>query len=308
MRIAILGANGQIGKILFESIAKQFPMAELLACVRKQHLHFEGVAGNHLQRSVVFSPCENEWGELGKLNVLINCIGSINENKNSFEEVHILPVLKMLDNKNKVGNPKIIQVSALGASVDSISRFLRTKSFADEMLLQQENTFVIRPSIVCTHNTMLVKSIHQLQKMARFTSGKTLVPENFLNTKIQPVDPRDIADVVCKIINEEITERKIDLPGPEIISLEELFHLAHLRPIKISQKSSDRIWRLTKYFCKSILSNEQYQLLKKDNIADYKFAEKTTGQKFRNTKSFWENELSPEKINVKRKFQKVVFE
>src|ERR1044072_40871 len=122
MRIAILGANGQIGRVLFAGLEKQFPAAEILACVRKDKLHFEGVAGNHLQRSVIFDPLQDDWEKLGKLDVLINCIGAIDETKNSFEETHILPALKMIDNREKTDRPRIIQVSALGASAVSVSR------------------------------------------------------------------------------------------------------------------------------------------------------------------------------------------
>jgi uncharacterized protein YbjT (DUF2867 family) len=292
MRIAILGANGQIGRVLFETLEKNFPAAEILACVRKNKLHFEGVAGNHLQRSVVFDPLKDNWEQLGKLDVLINCIGAIDESKNSFEQTHILPVLKMIDNREKNGNPRIIQISALGASANSVSRFLRTKYFAESCVLNQKDAFVIRPSIVCTSGTMLVKSIRRLQKISRFTFGKIPVPQKFLQTRIQPVCPRDLGELICKIITGEIFAKKIDVVGADKISFEKLFQLANLQPLIIPQKISDLTWKMLRFPFRKFLSDEQYQLLQQDNISDAAAFEKIAGKIPASTLSFWENELA----------------
>lgn len=288
MRIAILGANGQIGRVLFAGLSKQFPAAEILGCVRKNKLHFEGVAGNHLQRSVVFNPLEDDWKLLGKLNVIINCIGAIDEVKNPFEKTHILPALNMIDNRELLGNPRIIQISALGASPLSISRFMRTKHIADASVLNQPDAFVVKPSIVCTHETMLVKSIHRLQKFSRFTFGRIPVPQKFMQTKIQSVDPKDVLETIVKIVNGEISKREIEVVGADQIALSKLLEWAELHPIVVPQKVADVFWKIFKPALRNFLNDEQYQLLKQDNIA----SENETAAHRRSTLAFWKNELT----------------
>ncbi len=287
-KIVILGANGQIGRVLFGALGNCFPQAELLGCVRRARLHFEGVSGDVRRRSVVFDPQENDWNMLGNVDVIVNCIGAIDEHKTSFENAHILPVLAMLDNRTKPGNPRIIQVSALGASPASPSAFMRTKAFAEQLVLGQPDTYVIRPSIVCTPGTMLVAALQRLKKLFAFTGARVPFPAQFLATKVQPVLPGDLADVVCAIAEHGNETRKIDVAGEEEIRLEQLLQLAAIKPVPAPRKLSNLLWGMAKYLPLNFLSDEQYQLLHTDNIADVREMETLLGRKAESSLPFWE--------------------
>ena len=90
MRIVILGANGQIGRHVYQRACNSFPHAEVLGCVRQKHLHFEGCTGDKMQHSFVFDPFTDDWQKLGKVDVLVNCIGIIRESGDiTFEKAHI---------------------------------------------------------------------------------------------------------------------------------------------------------------------------------------------------------------------------
>ena len=69
-RIAILGARGQLGSLLHQSL-KNWPEYEILALSRKPgpgYLHFDART--------------DDWKRLGKVDVFINVAGIIRESKN----------------------------------------------------------------------------------------------------------------------------------------------------------------------------------------------------------------------------------
>lgn len=287
-KIAILGANGQVGRVLFDAFAKRFPRAEIIGCVRRERLHFEGVSGDVRCHSIVFDPLKNDWGALGKVDVIVNCIGAIDERNVSFETAHILPVLALLDNRSRIGNPRIIQVSALGASPVSPSAFMRTKAFAEQLVLGAQDAYVVRPSIVCTPGTMLVTALKRLKKLFAFTGGRVPFPAHFLDTKIQPVLPGDFADVVCVLAERGGAVRKIDVAGAAQVRLYELLRIASLKPLPVPRKLSGLLWRVAKHLPLHLLSDEQYQLLHTDNIADIHEMELLLGRKAESSLPYWE--------------------
>lgn len=303
MRIVIFGANGQIGRAVFSALKKQFPAAEILACVRKAHLHFEGVAGDHHQHSIAFDPLHDDLKMLGKTDVLINCIGAIDESQVKFETAHVLPLLRITDAFEALGCPLLIQVSALGASATAPSAFFRTKAVAEKLALRLPRAVVVRPSIVCTSGTMLVRRLQAFQQLGRFTGKKIIVPERFLQTKLQPVSGRDLATLIARIVAGENCPRSIDVVGPDTITVAKLIGLAGLRAIPVNQRFSDFAWKIIRPFLKKWISSEQYELLKQDNCSDLKATEKILQRMPASTIPFWKEELA---ISAKKKAE-VVF-
>lgn len=292
MKIILFGANGQIGSAVFAKLRKHLPEAEILACVRAPHLHFEGVAGNHWQRSVVFDLFRDDWNALEKADVVINCIGVIDEQEISFEQAHVLPLLLLTDHFEQLGQPKVIQLSALGASFSSPAVFQRTKAMAEKLALRLPEAVVVRPSIVCSPGTMLVQKLKRLQRLTRFTGGRIPVPQQMPATKIQPVCIGDLAALMTKLVTEKTTKRSIDVVGPDIFSLAELLAIAGLRPVPINASAADRWWKLLRPFFRRVMNNEQFQLLKTDNCSQDPAAEELLGRSLLSTHDFWKRELT----------------
>lgn len=265
-RILILGANGSIGSLVFEALRKEFPQAEILACVRKRHLHFEGVAGNRRQHSVIFDALHDDWTQFGRIDRIVNCIGAIDEREMNFETVHIVPLMRLREHFDALGRPQLIQVSALGARPDSPSAFLRTKSIADSIALQLPGSYVIRPSVVCTSGTMLVRRMLALKRLASFCRGRILFPQQFLRTEIQPVLPVDIQAQVVRLMKEGSSERVLDLGGPERFSLGELLCLAGMRPVPLRLRLAGVFLRVFSVLFQNRITKEQMILLARHNV------------------------------------------
>ncbi|MBA3901278.1 MAG: hypothetical protein H0X62_13900 [Bacteroidetes bacterium] len=283
MRIVVLGASGQIGCLVVKQLEKDFPDSQIIACSRAGE-------GN----SFKFAPLKDNWELLGKVDVLINCIGIIKEEKNlSFQKAHQGITAKILEQMQSIGNPRLIQISVLGAVGNSPSKFMSTKGKADEHLLQNKNTLVIRPSIVCTPNTMMVRKIKTLFRMSRYLGTYLPIPLHFLNTKIQPVLGAELAEIISRTCVQKI-DGIVNVTGPEIINLKELLCLLpkKIRFIPLLKKVSDLLIKPITTFFPSLLNQEQYKLLSKENVADNALCEQILGRKMGSTLGFWKRELN----------------
>lgn len=285
MKIIVLGATGQIGSIIYKGLQGTHEVI--------------GTSRNKRPGMMKFDPFRDDWSHLGKAQVLVNCIGQIEATKtSSFEHIHVNLTKLIIQNRGAVGASKIIQISALGASENHHISFLRTKGIADKLLLSHPGTVVIRPSIVCTHRTMIIKKMLMLSKIGSFTLGIFPIPSGFLKTKIQPVMPKDLGALVDKICFS-VTEQIINAVGPESISFGELIDIMNktrnqsLKLIEVSRMLFDI---LVKAFADpmfpTIINWQQYRLLFEDNVADAKSIENILGRRPTSTKEFFKNEFA----------------
>lgn len=284
MKIIILGASGQIGSVLYHGLRNSH---EVIGTSRKR--------GNGL---IHFDPFAHDWAVLGKLDVLINCLGQIEATTNSgFHYIHVDLTNRIIANRAKLGNPRIVQISALGASSTHDVEFLKTKGVADELLLQHPNTAVVRPSIVCTHHTMIVKKMLMLSNFSQFMFGVIPVPKGFSKSKIRPIMPEDLVELVHRVcVLEKV--RIIDAVGMEAFSFGQIIQLvkkntkSRFKIIEVSKAASD-------FLVKSILSRllprvinaQQYQLLFYDNVADVEPCAQLLGKNPKSCREFFEREF-----------------
>lgn len=262
MKIIVLGATGQIGSVIYEGL--------------KNHHNVIGTSRKPTSTYVQFDLFHDDWSRLGKTDVVINCIGQIEATKHSsFYNIHIGITKLIIKNRHLMGNPRIIQLSALGASESHKVEFLRTKGIADTLLLQHPDTTVVRPSIVCTPRTMIVNKVLMLNRIARWTRGVMFVPKGFLQTRIQPVMPEDLVDVINSVCSSTNPNASIDLVGPVRLSFREIITMmfksrgTDVRLIEIPKFIADIavIYCASVFFAK-VVNSQQYRLLFDDNIAD----------------------------------------
>jgi nucleoside-diphosphate-sugar epimerase len=265
LKIVILGATGQIGSKLAIAIKNEFPEEEVLACSRKQ-----------ADGTFYFDPFSQDWKVLGKVDILINAIGAIEPTKGySLEKIHIGLAEKIIDHFESMGKPRIIQISALGANPLHETSFLKTKGIADNLLLTLPNPIIVRPSIVITPGTMILQKINSLIKLSRYFANTILMPEAMANTLIQPIMIEDLVDVVVNLIKHNGYKGIVELAGPQKYSLKQLIEMvAKMRNQRvkfrlIGNKAGDFLMQraVTVLFPK-LLSQEQYLLLKQDNVSD----------------------------------------
>lgn len=289
MKILILGASGQIGTVL-------------LRFLQSKGLSLAGTSRSGVNDLKKFNPLKDDWNLLGKFDWLINCCGVIYEKSGEqFDQVHQGITERIIQNRTALGNPSIIQISVLGADAASDVPFFSTKANADNLLLQQQNTWVLRPSIVCTPGTMMVKKLKDLLKMSGLAGGFLPLPGGMTDKKIQPVMGKDVADICFSIIEKAPEENLINVTGPVEITFGQLFELmgsVNGRKIRILPLPEYAARILVKTvidpLLPSLISYGQYKMIFSNNIADNGKVREILKRDPEDTIPFWEHEL---KIN-----------
>lgn len=288
MKVIVLGASGQIGSVIYNGLRP-----------------FHKVVGTSRERSngyPQFDPFKDDWSTLGQPDVLINCVGQIQATNNStFHHIHVGLTKQVLAHRAQLGNPRIIQISALGASSSHQVEFLKTKGMADDILLAYPDTAVIRPSIVCTHRTMLVRKMIMLLHLSRFFFGSLPIPKGFLTTRIQPIMPEDLVDLVHEAcVDREVNQ--LDAVGPEEITLGEILQLLlknrkqKLRIFQVPKTATDFFVRnVVGRLFPAVINEQQYQLLFEDNVANVDDCQKLLSRTPMSTRGFFEAEFANER-------------
>lgn len=290
-RILIIGASGNIGQTVTEYFRKK---SDYIVTPTSR----KGATG-----CIVFDPDLHDWSILGEQDVLINCAGIIRESKeDDFKKVHIDLVRTILANRKIIGNPKIIHVSALGAAANHEISFLRTKGLGDELLLSHNNTWVLRPSIVCLPDTLLVRKFKWLVFMCKVLQNRPIMPQGFASTRVQPVMPEDFLLLIEKIIETQVDTHEIDVVGSTPFSFKELLEMAsgknNILPIELPKKLIEPV---TKNFISvwfpDLINYDQFNLLFKDNIASPEILKSIIEQEPAETLDFWTKEFRNIHIN-----------
>jgi NADH dehydrogenase len=286
MRIAIFGGTGQVGTVITKKVFDDFPKSEILSCSR---------SGSGL-KGFKFNVFQEDWSVLGKLDVIINSVGIIEEKgENTFDKIHIDVVNKILKERERIGKPKIIHISVLGADKKSPSRYASTKGIADEILQKEDNWNIIRPSFVCTPGTAIINKVLMLKNMAKWQLGFLPCPAHFLSAKFQPVMGEDLAFVAIECIKQNLTNQVIYGTGPDIFSLEDWIRIAgrgKIKIIKIPKKLIDIPFRILIKIFPRIMSIDQYLLLGEDNVHEHSLLEEILNRKPQSTFQFWNKELT----------------
>lgn len=290
-RVAIIGASGTLGKIIVHRLSQHHEIS-LVKLTRNTQLGPEGY--------LVFEPGKDSWENMGHVDILINAAGIIHESKDAeFEKVHVHLIQKIIENRHIIGDPKIIQISALGADENHPIAFLRTKGIADAILVKQANTFILRPSIVCTSDALLVKKFKMMFDISKVFFNHAVFPANFLKTRIQPIMEEDFADTIELLCSQNPSEPILNLSGAEQISFQWLLDLAgEVRNQKVTalEIPKNLVEAVTKNFISiwfpGLINYDQFQLLFKDNIADKKQIEEFLGRPVKSTLEFWRTEFA----------------
>jgi nucleoside-diphosphate-sugar epimerase len=285
MRIVILGANGQIGRNLTLRLNYDFKLSEVIPCARRNTQH----------DTMLFNPFAHDWKMLGKVDWLINCIGIIEErNGDTYEKVNYEISRLIAENYFVIGSPKVIHLSALGANHRSPVRFLRSKGKADRLLLKLPRTTVLRPSIVCNKDTMLVRKLRLLKTISKFYFGRIPFPEHLLKTSVQPVMINDLTEAISALIksgNENYP--LVNISGNRQFTLEELIEFTgkNVKIIRFPKTPSNLFLRSVAAIFPYIISSEQYRLLHVNNTADNAMFSEILGREPEDTGNFWIEQL-----------------
>jgi len=275
--ILIFGSSGQIGKSLIRRFTKN--NYKVIAVTRSIHQKGYQIKTQsnygYLEIEEINSFTEENMTKLMKRSsICINLIGILYEKKNNqFNFIHsYLPsLMSKCASSNSID--QFIHVSALGIEQAFDSKYATSK--LDGEMKVKENfpeAIILKPSIVYsvddnfTTNFMRLLSI--LPVMPLYYNGKT---------KFSPIHVSDFSDIIFKIIQKKIKAETLECIGPEVFTFKELLQkilksinkkrLLIPLPLVLAKLNA----RLFQLMPKPLLTIDQLNLLKYDNIASKKY-------------------------------------
>ncbi len=195
--------------------------------------------------------------------MIVNCIGIIREESETFHEAHIdlAKWLVRLGKKLKVSH--FVQISAIGVEHETTA-YQRTKAAAERIVKTSGLSYtIIRPSMIFGEED---KSINQFRKVCR-TGFFPL----FGNGKVQPVHVDVVAQVVLAATQGKLNKRTIELGGPDVFTYRELAERIHpgVHAFKLPRVVS-RLFIASSGVLTSLPTKEMVTMLRQDNTTQDK--------------------------------------
>lgn len=269
MNILITGASGFIGQNLIQSLIDT--EHSISACINKTPLPFNVKIfkfdfANMLKIT--------DWlPYLTNIDVVINCVGIIAENKkHSFEIMHEKAPIALFKACEKSQVKRVIQVSALGADNSAQVAYHKTKKQADDYLRNSTlEWLVLRPSLVFGEGG---KSFNYFQKLSKLPLIPLIGKGQQL---IQPVQINLLIKTISKSIKTKQAKQTIDVVGEQAISYRDWMiklrqnqsKLSKPRFIKMPMGLMVFIAKLLKPLDLQLLSKDNLTMLQQNNVGDY---------------------------------------
>ncbi len=223
--ITVFGGSGFVGRHVVRALAKAGYRVRVAS--RRPHLAQDlrvmGVVGQvQLIQANLRVPSSVERALDGASGV-VNLVGVLNENgRQTFTRLHALGAKTIAEAAAGMGISRMIQVSAIGASAESESRYARSKAEGEAAVLAAlPAATILRPSIIFgTEDSFF----NRFGAMARFVPALPLFGGG--QTKFQPVFAGDVAKAVLAAFERsEARGQTYELGGPGIYTFEALMKL-----------------------------------------------------------------------------------
>jgi uncharacterized protein YbjT (DUF2867 family) len=273
--VTVFGGSGFVGGQVVRALAKAGYRVRV--AVRNPNLGYRmRMLGDVGQIEVVQANVRNAPSVARALDgaeAAVNLVGVMWETgRQKFQTLHVMGARTIAEQAKAAGVKRLVQISAVGADVDSASRYLRTKALGEAAVREAfPGAVVIRPSVVFGADD---KFFNKFGQMAALFPALPLIGGG--ETKFQPVFVGDVAQVVAKAVTQPAAEGlTYELGGPAVYSFKELLEMI-LRETGRSRLLAPLPWFAAGLIGKLCdlspiappLTSDQVESLKTDNVAD----------------------------------------
>ncbi len=271
MKILITGSTGFVGRYITNVLIDKYT---LVLPVRNFQKAKNVLNLNKKAKLISFTENLDEIVINEKPDVIINLLGILKEdrkNNMTYEKVHYVFTQRLVDGALKASSVKhFVQMSALGASISSKSRYFKTKAAAENYIKSVKLKYsIFRPSIIMGKEQLLFKQFKQLSKVSPFF----IAPKG----KVQPVHILDVRDCIIKVVENFQRNNIYELCGNKVVTYKELFkfvleYLGIRRPvIEVDKMLLLPVALLGNFVDQLPLNYEQWLMLEKDNVCSGKY-------------------------------------
>lgn len=219
---------------------------------------------------------------LAGCDIVINLVGILHSRSGDpygpdFERAHVALPRRIVAACERQGVRRLVHMSALGASADAPSQYLRSKAAGEGAVLAAGRegklaVTVFRPSIVFGDGDQFLNMFAGLQKLFPF------VPIGMAGALMQPVWVEDVARAFTACLDDDTSYgRTYDLVGPKVYTLGELVRYAgeiagHARPvIGLPRFVADIQAAVLEHLPGSPLSRDNLRSLERDSVSSAPF-------------------------------------
>ncbi|RZJ12288.1 MAG: complex I NDUFA9 subunit family protein [Haliea sp.] len=220
-KILILGGTGFVGRHLCEKLAAR----QWRATVVTRRLS----SARHLQMLPMVDVAEvgkADGNELVSLmaghDAVVNLVAILHGDVQAFETAHVQFPLQVARACEAAGMRRIVHLSALGASADAPSHYLRSKARGEALLRDAGLALsVLRPSVIFGSEDRFLNTFARLQQ------AFPVIPLAGGRARFQPVWVEDVAEAIALCLDRrETIGQTYEACGPEVFTLKELVQLA----------------------------------------------------------------------------------
>jgi uncharacterized protein YbjT (DUF2867 family) len=233
-RILLIGGTGFIGSAVVAALVTRFNQPASLHGAnqdayritvvtrrRERNKHLIMLPNVEVIEANIFDPATLQRLCIGQ-DAVINLLGILHGSPAQFQRVHADFVGQLVDACQRANVPRLLHISALGASTNAPSHYLRTKAAGEAHLTKSTlNYTIFRPSVVFgvgdSFLTLFAKLAHCLPVL--------LIPGG--ESKLQPIAVDDLVTALINSLDNRATIGKTyDLAGPHVYRLNDLVALA----------------------------------------------------------------------------------
>ena len=221
--VTVFGGSGFLGRHVVRALAQRD--YRLRVGVRRPelagHLQPLGKVGqiNPVQANIRY-PASIEAAMRGA-HVVVNLVGILSEGgAQRFNRVHAHGAHAIAEAAAKIG-ARMVHVSAIGADVNSTSRYAVSKAFGEQAVLDAvPGATIMRPSIVFGPED------HFANRFAALARLLPVLPLIGADTKLQPVYVGDVATAIADAVDGKTKPgAAYELGGPEVVTMREAIQL-----------------------------------------------------------------------------------
>jgi uncharacterized protein YbjT (DUF2867 family) len=226
LSICVLGGTGFLGTRLVARLIKDGHGVTVLSRDRELHKHLLVLPGLSLENCDVYEEAQLSERLRGK-DVVVNLIGILNERGfggGGFRRAHVELTRSLLEAARSAGVPRLVQISALRASLDGPSYYLRTKGEAEKLIREHGPGLgwtILKPSVMFGPGDTFLNRFAGLLADMPFA-----LPLARPNARFQPVFVDDVVDAILRCLRGDASNRQTyELGGPQIYTLREIVQL-----------------------------------------------------------------------------------
>lgn len=224
LRIVVLGGTGFVGHSLCERLVMAGHEVRILARHAERHRDLLVLPTAQVVEADVHNPAVLKR-EFQGLDAVVNLVGILNEpgrDGKGFERAHAELPAKVVQACRQSGVARLLHMSALHASPDGPSHYLRSKGRGERIVHEAESNSLhvtsFRPSVIFGPRDSFTNRFAGLLRQVPF-----VFPLACAGARMQPVYVEDVVQAFVLALDRHATfGKRYNLCGPQVYSLREI--------------------------------------------------------------------------------------